>query len=98
MECFNDDYILKNGYCYNVANCEEMDGDECAKCNTEELFLDSLCINKNFGCVKTNIFNCLKCDNDTNFESCNQCIDGYELEGDYYCNKIEEESENENNL
>ena len=90
-ECINDDYILKNGYCYNTADCEEMSGDECVKCKNPEFFIwGSLCINKDFGCVKSYAFNCLKCDNSTNFESCNQCVDGYELE-DESCREIEEE-------
>ena len=98
-ECASDDFILKNGYCYNIENCEEMDGDECLKCKTEGIdWNGSSCINKDFGCVTSKVFNCLKCDNNTNFDSCDQCIDGYELEGDYYCKKIGEKNENESSF
>ena len=69
-----------------------MEGDVCVKCITKEFYWDYLCINKDFGCVKSFTSNCLKCDNSTNFDSCNQCAEGYLLDEYERCSEIEEES------
>ena len=47
-----------------------------------------MCLNNVYGCVETNVDNCLRCDNILDFYECTECVEGYELNNDGECVKI----------
>ena len=69
----------KNGKCVNFKECEEKDGDKCIKCKEEDNDGNRLCLNDDYGCVKTFFGGCLKCDNIFDLDKCNKCLEGYSL-------------------
>ena len=86
--CKNDSLVIKNGFCFDDVNCEERNDDgSCLKCRNDEN--DAFCLNNNFGCVETYTKNCLECNNIFNFRQCDKCIDGYEIDENGECAKIE---------
>ena len=96
VECLSDGMIIKNGICYNIEDCEEINGENCLKCNSVEnrTFTD-FCLNKDFGCVTSYTLDCHTCDNSYNFDECNKCKEGFKFDGNNSCVEIEEESEEE---
>ena len=91
-ECLNDDYILINGFCYNIGRCEEEKNGLCVKCKSISENNRSLCLNPVFGCEEVYLENCLKCNNELELYTCNECADGYVLNEEYNdCEKVEEE-------
>ena len=88
----NNGYRLKNGLCVDEAHCLEKNRDgSCKKCESKENSIFIQCLNPIFGCVES-LFNhnCLECDNILNFEECTKCMDGYDLDENNDCKKIEE--------
>ena len=98
-ECINDEYIIVDGFCYNIANCETIINGICVKCKETNGngWWHLQCLNKKFGCVETDKYNCLRCDNNFDFYECNECREGAEFDEDGYCVYIinEEEIETE---
>ncbi len=78
-KCVEGFKVGKNGFCQDQNNClEEKDG-VCIKCKNDEN--NYYCPNKDFNCVESYwAGNCTRCDNVTNFDTCTECEDGYQLE------------------
>ena len=70
--------VLKEGLCINENDCLEKNMDICIKCQNKTEYSYS-CLNSIFWCVETQINNCLLCDDIHNFNKCNKCEEGYEL-------------------
>ena len=79
VECANEYTEVKNGVCVNNVECEIENDGECVKCNEKSHDNFNMCVNKLYGCVETILENCLRCDNELNFDSCIECEEGYEL-------------------
>ena len=71
--------VGENGLCVNNYDCEEKEGDKCLKCKEENNDGSHLCLNEEYGCVETFFGGCYKCNNILDLDSCNECLDGYEL-------------------
>ena len=82
-ECINDNFEIINGVCYNIEGCEKLEDGKCIECKEK-----SQCLNKDFGCVDSFNDGCLKCDNSLDFDICDECKEGYELDKDGICVKI----------
>ena len=95
-ECINDNYIIVDGLCYNIANCAKIVDGLCEKCikNRDAFSWSFQCLNTKFGCVDTVQYGCLRCNNNFNFFECSECKEGVELDEDGNC-KIEYEEEKE---
>ena len=85
--CF-DDYILdENGLCIDEEHCiEKIDG-KCKKCQNDEF--EMFCVNEYFGCEEILTENCLECNNNFDLFKCTKCFEGYELNNNDKCVKIE---------
>ena len=83
-ECINDNFEIINGLCYNIGGCEKIEDGKCVECKEK-----SQCVNKNYGCVDSFGDNCLKCDNDLDLDTCDECREGYEF--DKFGNCVESE-------
>jgi len=81
-EICEENMILKEGLCYNDKDCIEKKGDICVKCGNSN---NNSCLNNIFGCVDTKVENCLKCDNLFDLNSCEQCLEGFELNENGKC-------------
>ena len=96
LECFNESMIIKNGLCYNIEDCEEVDGENCLKCKSiEDRVWTDFCLNKDYGCVSSYNLDCHICDNSYDFDDCNKCKDGYKFDEDNNCVEIEDDAEEE---
>ena len=98
-ECINDEYIIINGLCNNINDCEQFENDKCVKCKNVGYWgvLYPLCLNKDFGCVTGNVVNCSICDNSINFKECNECQEGYEFDEENNCIEIDKNDTIDNN-
>ena len=70
----------RDGICYDDIHCEIFNEEgECVKC-LEDNHHDyiSYCLNKEFGCVESRYYNCIRCDNINDLNYCTQCREGYE--------------------
>ena len=76
--------FLKEGLCFNDEDCIEKDGNICLKCVNKNDNSYS-CLNNVFGCVETNIKNCILCDNIYDFNKCTKCEEGFELNEEGNC-------------
>lgn len=87
-----EDYVLGDkGLCRNEGDCiKDEEDDVCVRCkNVSKELGFNYCLNKSFGCVRNYMnTNCLRCDNDLNFEICTECEEGYELQENGYCSLI----------
>ena len=92
--CLNENMIIKNGLCYNIEDCEEIDGDNCLKCKSlEDRVFSDFCLNKDYGCVSSYALDCHICDNNFDFDDCNKCKEGFEFDENNNCVEIEKEEE-----
>ena len=90
----NENMTIKNGICYNIGDCEEIDGENCLKCSSiEDRIWQDFCLNKDFGCVLSNVLDCYSCDNSFNFDECSKCKEGYKFDENNDCVEIEKEEE-----
>lgn len=72
--------LNEKGYCIDIENCEEKNGEICLKCNSK--MNDKgyyYCSNDVLGCVEGHFENCLKCDNLDDLYGCTECKEGYEM-------------------
>ena len=83
--CKNEKSQVKNGLCYNFADCEYAENGECFKCKENNEKGVDLCLNKDFGCVETYISHCLICNDSNDFGLCDECEDGYKLDEEKKC-------------
>ena len=75
----------EEGLCVNKKDCIEKKDDTCTKCeNTQYSWLSS-CLNDDFGCVDTYAKNCLKCNNNLDFNNCTECLEGFSLNKEGEC-------------
>ena len=83
-KCDKNLILNEEGLCVDVRNCEtKNENDECIKC------YEGYCLNKNYGCVKTLVNNCVKCDDELDFDFCTECENEYEFdENEAECVKI----------
>ena len=72
-ECLKGYSPNEKGLCINSTSCEERQGDICIKCNS------SYCLNSDFECVTSYYGNCIECNNVLDFDFCEKCEEGYEL-------------------
>ena len=75
-ECIGGFKLNEEGYCINFEDCEEIKNGVCEKCMKFD-DKSEFCSNEVFGCIKTNLNNCLKCNNILNLNECSKCIEGY---------------------
>ena len=61
-----------------------MEGGKCVECKEV-----NKCVNQDFGCVESFGDNCLKCDNNMDFDTCDECRVGYEFDKFGNCVKTE---------
>ena len=78
-ECENEKLVLINGICVNKYECEEEKDGQCVKCKDKSEDGVNLCLNDWYGCVETNVENCLRCNGVFDYDICNECKEGYEL-------------------
>ena len=84
-----DNYTLnENGLCIDYSHCFEKKEGVCQKCQNE--INSNFCLNNNFGCVNVFSEGCLECNNFLDFYNCTKCLEGYELNWNNICIKIEE--------
>ena len=77
-ECLEGYELGNEGYCTNFERCIEKKDGICEKCRSEENeFL--FCANSVFGCIKTFLQNCVKCDDLFNLFACTECEEGYKI-------------------
>ena len=77
--------LNEEGLCVNKKDCIEKKDDTCTKCeNTQYSWLSS-CLNDDFGCVDTYAKNCLKCNNNLDFNNCTECLEGFSLNKEGEC-------------
>ena len=79
-KCLDGYEVGEEGYCIDVGHCEKKEGDICAKCETEYYnhgLVNYYCYNSIFGCIRTYIKGCLKCENLTDLFDCTECEEGY---------------------
>jgi len=81
-ECLDGYEVGHEGYCIDAERCVEKKDGICLKCRNDEndgLFNYKYCANSIFGCIKTVLQNCIKCDNIFNLFACTECEDGYKI-------------------
>ena len=79
-QCIEGYEINEEGYCIDVANCEERINGICVKCKNKidfDGYLIKYCANEVFGCVETTYKNCIKCNNLKKIYACTECEEGY---------------------
>ena len=87
-EACMENYILNsNNICEDNIHCVEKNNGACQKCQKKENDTFNYCLNSALGCVETELKNCLKCDDIFNFNKCNECAEGYELNDKNQCNE-----------
>ena len=78
-QCIEGYEVNDEGYCVNMANCEENKDGKCMKCNNEKNKNGYYyCANEVFGCIEGHFGNCIRCDNLLDLYSCTECENGYE--------------------
>lgn len=81
-----DNYILSNeGFCMDNQHCEQEKDGNCIKCIQNERkdeMITSYCLNKRYGCMET-VPGCKECDDNYNFNSCSNCLEGFYLDTYY---------------
>ena len=87
VECIDDNYVVQNGFCYNIAQCDQIVDNLCLNCkeNNTDMPWYFECLNQNFGCVDTEKSNCYKCNDNFDFDKCSECKDGYVLNENNEC-------------
>ena len=86
--CIDGFNVNKDGLCINEDACFEKNEDgACIKCLNDEK--DNYCLNNIFGCVEIYDKNCLECSDILNLDKCSKCREGYEIDDDGKCVKIE---------
>ena len=90
-ECV-DNYKLKDGKCVDTLNCQERNKNNgvCLECTHENEFGENYCYNYFYGCVKTNVKYCSRCNNNDNLTLCTSCIENYRLDENNNCVKCKE--------
>ena len=87
--CVDNYTVNENGICIDKDeyHCAEKDEKgNCVRCKNDE---DGyFCLNNIFGCVKKYFNKCLECNYILDFEKCTKCFEGYELNEDGECVKI----------
>lgn len=69
-------------------HCVEKDENgNCKRCLNDED--NAFCLNPIFGCVETFFDNCLQCNGILDYDKCDVCIDGYELDLFNRCIELE---------
>ncbi len=94
-ECIDENYVLKNGLCFNLGGCVQNEKGECIGCKEWEetrFGIYGYCINKNYGCVEGYTPFCQTCNNDLDFTICDQCMEGYALDEFESCSPIKKDS------
>ena len=86
-KCENEELeINDNGLCYDKIHCEKFEKGNCIKCQKDNLKgYNSYCLNKEFGCIDSFLYNCLRCDNILHLDECTQCERGYILDEEGNC-------------
>ena len=80
-QCIEGYEVNNEGYCVNLADCEEKNDKKCLKCKSEKGKNGYYyCANEVFGCIEGHFKNCLRCDNLNDLFSCSQCKDGFEID------------------
>ena len=84
-------YELKDGLCLDDTHCVERNEEgTCKRCKKTEKEIYEQCLNNIFGCVQAyNDKNCVECNNLNRLVDCTKCLDGYALDGDNNCYKIQ---------
>ena len=86
--CLDGFNVNKDGLCVNDEVCLEKNEDEsCKKCLNDEN--NYFCLNNYFGCVEIYDENCLECNDIFNLDKCSKCLEGYEINEEGECIKIE---------
>ena len=78
-ECLQGYEVGDEGYCIDVERCKEKKDRNCIKCGSDDFYDYKYCANSVFGCIKTVLQNCIKCDNIFNLFACTECEEGYEI-------------------
>ena len=76
-------YKLKNGVCLDEIHCTEEKNNICQKSQNDEE--GTFCLNPIFGCVEIFLDNFLRCNDINDFDDCDQCFKGYELDENNFC-------------
>ena len=80
-QCLEGYELNEDGYCVNLANCEDSKDGKCLRCKNEKSKDGYLyCANEIFGCIEGHFKNCLRCDNLNDLFECTQCKDGFEID------------------
>ena len=87
--CKNYFEIGENGYCMNIVDCEKKENGLCVKCRELNHNGYETCLNQYFGCIETSVKHCLRCDDPLNTETCTECLKGFYLTENGYCEPIE---------
>ena len=78
-KCINGYEVNEEGFCVNMANCEENKDGKCLKCDSEKTENGYFyCANDVFGCIEGHFENCVKCNNLLDLYECTECKEGYE--------------------
>ena len=88
-KCKDGYEVNKEGNCVDIDYCEEKKDGKCLKC--KDLIINDLflCSNEMFGCVRTYIEDCLRCDDLDIFFECTKCKEGFRFNRkEYKCEKI----------
>ena len=87
--CINGLDLDDNGLCVDNEHCIEGKNKVCKKCGKKDNEYFEYCFNSDFGCVETFTKNCLECNDILDLNKCTKCFDGYELNLENKCTKIE---------
>ena len=93
--CVNGYNLSDTGLCVDEFHCSEEINGTCKKCEKNEEDIFNYCLNKDFGCVETDLNNCLNCDDILDFNKCTKCLEKYKLNANNKCDKIKVEEEEE---
>ena len=87
--CISGKNLDDNGLCVDNEHCIKEKNDVCKKCGKKDNEYLDYCLNSEFGCVETYAKNCLECNDILNFNNCTKCNEGYELNEENICMKME---------
>ena len=87
--CINGLDLDENGLCVDYEHCVEGKAGVCKKCGKKDNEYLDYCLNSAFGCVQTFSKNCMECDDILDLNKCTKCLDGYELNSENICIKVE---------
>ena len=95
--CLDGYEINENGFCVDIERCEEKENNVCIKCKDDNTTINGYyCTNEIYGCLKTYMYGCKKCNNLNDLYSCTECYDGYFLNEEKRCiTETNEENEEE---